>query len=325
VQAAIHYHGPERLPYQIDIDLRRFREVVEPQSYLRIKRLSEEAEPFLLHVWDESTDYFDHDEYTDSWGIHWRDGCPQEPVYGSAAAEPRFPVNQGSPWSVQIREQLRESPDSYRLGHVWFTLFERMHLLYGFETALILPYVDRKRFTAIRDRIVEHDLEKIRIFLNLGVDGIFFSDDWGSQRGLLIDRGDWHRYFVPAYRRLFAPVLDARKDIWFHSCGAILDVIPDLIELGVRVLNPVQSSVLDVEELSRRFEGKICFFGGLDVQYFLPKASPEAVEREILRLASTLGTPRGGYIGGTSHTILPDVSEANIERIYHTFSMLGKP
>jgi uroporphyrinogen decarboxylase len=83
--------------------------------------------------------------------------------------------------------------------------------------------------------------------------------------------------------------------------------------------------VLDIGELSARFGGKICFFGGLDVQQFLPQATPKAVEKEIHRLVSTLGSPWGGYIGGTSHTILPDVSEQSIRRIYRTFSGLGNP
>jgi uroporphyrinogen decarboxylase len=323
VQATIHFQCPQRLPYQIDIDLRRFREGVDPDAYHRIKGLSDQAESFLLHLWDESTDYFEHDEYIDIWGIHWRDGCPQEPVYSSVSMTPDFPLNEGSDWSHRVRKQVCEPLDSYRLGHVWFTLFERMHLLYGFETALTLPYVDLARFLVLRDSIVAHDLEKIDTFLELDVDGIFFSDDWGSQRGLLIDRKDWHRYYVPAYRRLFAPVLEAQKDIWFHSCGAIWDIIPDLIELGVRVLNPVQSGVLDITKLGRRFGGRVCFFGGLDVQQFLPKATPDAVEREIQNLVSTLGTPRGGYIGGTSHTILPDVPEENIERVYRSFSRYG--
>jgi uroporphyrinogen decarboxylase len=323
VEDAIRMRSPRYLPYEIHVDERRFARETDAATYREVQSLAADAPPFLLHLWDGSNDYFDHDEYVDSWGIHWTDGRPSPSHHLSIQQDPAPPRSAHSEWVRKAERLAGGRAGEYTLGHVWFTLFERLHLLYGFQTALLMPYLHPDRFAAIMERLLRHDLQEIEIFLQLGVDGIFFSDDWGTQQGLIMGRDDWLRHFAPAYERLFRPVAQAGKDIWFHSCGNIMELIPQLLALGVNVLNPVQSSVLDIGELAQRFGGRICFFGGLDTQHFLPKADPASTARQIRTLAKTLGRSEGGYIGGTSHTILPDVPLENVRAVYRTFAELA--
>ena len=82
---------------------------------------------------------------------------------------------------------------------------------------------------------------------------------------LLMNPDDWCKFYKPAYATMFQRACDAGVHVWFHSCGNITAIIPDLIDIGVNVLNPVQPQALDVRQLARDFGGKLCFYGGVDV------------------------------------------------------------
>ena len=112
---------------------------------------------------------------------------------------------------------------------------------------------------------------------------------------------------------------DGGAHVWLHSCGNVMQIIPDLIEVGLDVLNPIQSRAMDIEELARQFGGDVCFWGGLDVQATVPRGTPEDIDREVQHLVEVLSSPDGGYLGGTSHTILPDAPLENIRAVFEAF------
>jgi uroporphyrinogen decarboxylase len=103
----------------------------------------------------------------------------------------------------------------------------------------------------------------------------------------------------------------------FHSCGAVREAIPELIELGVDILNPIQPAAvgMEPEALKRDFGRELCFHGGIDVQYLLPLETPDAVRREVRRRAEILGAG-GGYIIAPSHNLQQDISTENILAMY---------
>ena len=103
--------------------------------------------------------------------------------------------------------------------------------------------------------LADYVLELIRQWGELGVDAVFLTDDWGSQTALMISPDMWRSFFKPHYRRLFAEVHRWHMDVVFHSCGNVLDLVEDLIEVGIDVLDPVQPGAMDQEELVRRFRG----------------------------------------------------------------------
>jgi uroporphyrinogen-III decarboxylase len=210
--------------------------------------------------------------------------------------------------------------ERYAQSIVWFTVFERLWLLRGFSNTLMDPCLEPRNFCRLRDRIVEIELAMVDQWLARKVDGIFFSDDWGTQTGLLIDPEEWRRCYKPAYRALFGRVRDGGAHVWFHSCGAIRDIVPDLFELGLNVLNPVQKQALDIQRLSREFGGKLCFYGGVDVQGTLSFGTPEDVRREVHELVGLFGSFGGGYIGSTSQSIMPETPLDNIIALYEAFA-----
>ncbi len=90
------------------------------------------------------------------------------------------------------------------------------------------------------------------------MDAVYFSDDWGCQRGLLMNPEHWRRFYRSSYKRMFERVRSGGAHVWMHLCGNITAILPDLIDIGLNVLNPVQPQAMDVRQLSREFGGKVC-------------------------------------------------------------------
>jgi uroporphyrinogen decarboxylase len=189
-------------------------------------------------------------------------------------------------------------------------------MLRGFDNLLLDPYLEETNFCKLRDRIVEYNLNIIDQWLQRNVHAIFFSDDWGSQRGLLINPEDWRRLYKPAYKKMFERVRDGGAHVWMHLCGNIVAILPDLIDLGLNVLNPVQPQAMDVHLLAREFGGKVCFNGGIDIQGTLINGKPADVKREVHELIELFGRFNGGYIAGTSHSVMPETPLENIIAMY---------
>ncbi len=265
------------------------------------------------------------DEWVDEWGVIWTDplfprvnGHPLEAGWQLRAGY-RFPDPRAAGRYDHAREVLGEHPGRYRMGLVWFTLFERLWFLRGFNNMLMDPYLHRHEFAELAERIVEFNLASIDAQLDLGLDGIFFSDDWGTQQGLLMNPDDWRRWYKPLYRRMFDAVHRRGAHVWMHLCGNVSAIVGDLVEIGLDVLNPVQPQAMSVGALAREFGGRLCFYGGADVQGTLPHGTPADVRREVEHLIHIFGRYEGGYIGSTSHDILPDTPPANVLALFRAF------
>ena len=175
-----------------------------------------------------------------------------------------------------------------------------------------------KEVRRLGERLLEFYLVLVDRYAEAGVDGIMSSDDWGSQNGLMINPKIWRRIFKPWYKELVNAIHKRGLHAILHSCGNIYEIIPDLIEIGFDVLHPIQPGALDLEKVAREFKGKICFFGGIDVQYLLPKGNPREVREGITRAIKTLASKEGGVIAAPANAIVPDIPLENIKTMYET-------
>lgn len=332
---AIEYRGPEYLPVRIDVRLEGFHEQHAGKSR-RIRELLAQIPDDLLQLSpapraleapvtiDGVTRWRDH------WGTGWvddghgakTDGHPLEGGY-ELVDRYVFPDPDAPGQFEEAEALLARREGRYALGSVWFTLFERLWMLRGFNNMLLDPYLHAEAFAALRDRIVEYNLSMIDHWLARGVNGIFFSDDWGSQRGLLIDPADWRTFYKPSYARMFRRVREGGAHVWMHLCGNITAILPDLIEMGLNVLNPVQPQAMDVAVLAREFGGRVCFFGGADVQGVLVYGTPEDVRRQAQELVRLFASRNGGYIASTSHGLMPETPLDNIIALLEVFTAYG--
>lgn len=283
-----------------------------------------------LGAWNNATEPIEENgrkRWFDEWGTGWiSDGLgwkseihPLDGGYHLMESH-RFP----DPYKLgrldEDDEKLKERGNRYALAMVWFTVFEHIWLLRGFDNALMDPYLDSENFFRLQGKILDINLGMIDQWLERKVDGIFFSDDWGTQKNLLMKPDDWRKFYKPAYATMFQRVRDAGLHVWFHSCGNITAIVPDLIDVGVNVLNPVQPQALDVRQLARDFGGKLCFYGGVDVQGTLIHGTPDDVKREVHELVELFGSYDGGYIGGTSQSIMPETPLDNIIAMWEAFA-----
>ncbi len=185
--------------------------------------------------------------------------------------------------------------DKYVLAGTTVRPFERMQFLRGSEALFMDLAWGSAELLRLRDLVHEFFLREIECWVRTDVDAISFMDDWGSQRGLLISPKMWREFFRPLYVEYVDLIHGAGKQVFFHSDGHIFDIIPDLIEIGVDALNS-QLFCMDIEEIGRRFRGRITFWGEIDRQQVLPFGTPADVTAAVRRVRAALDDGRGGVI-----------------------------
>ncbi|MGQ9682062.1 MAG: uroporphyrinogen decarboxylase family protein [Anaerolineae bacterium] len=225
----------------------------------------------------------------------WPD--PERYDYAAAASEAR---QWGSEYAVR--------------GPYWLPLFDRACELLGMEEAMICMRATPVLFEALLDEVFQRTATICRRLLEACGDAmpiLCLGDDFATQRGLMISPDDWRRLLKPRYAALFALGKRLSKVVWFHSCGDITAVLPDLIDIGMDVWETVQLHTLPIsaERLKREYGEHITFFGGVNTQR-LPFITPEAVRVEVRRCIEAFGR-NGGYICGPDHHIKPDVPAQN--------------
>jgi uroporphyrinogen decarboxylase len=232
----------------------------------------------------------------------WRP--PQPPRCGGAALEER-------------KQQVRRHQESYYCLGGGGNIFEVMIAVRRFEDVLMDIVDDTAEINALADMITDYLEACVRFELAAGVDGIAFGDDFGTETSLLISPAVWRRFFRPRYERLMAPVRAAGADIFFHSCGQIIDLLDDFAELGVDVFWP-QLTVNDNELLAKKLrEHRMTLLAHLDRRGIMPFGTPAQVREEVARIVRLFGRREGGLIfyGEIDH----DFPFANIEALFQAF------
>jgi uroporphyrinogen decarboxylase len=204
----------------------------------------------------------------------------------------------------------------FRIGSV----FELAWQLRGMERLLIDLVANREIPRAIMSRITDVHLENTRRVLDLlgdRLDLVYFYDDVAGQDSLLISPATWRAEIRPHHARLVELAHSRGVPVMYHCDGALSPLIPDLIDLGVDVLNPIQPTArgMDPAGLADAFGDRLAFHGGIDIVGTLPQGTPEQVREEVRGTVDTLGRD-GGYILCSSHHIQPDTPIANILAMY---------
>jgi len=213
-----------------------------------------------------------------------------------------------------VREVVALQPrraDTLLLAKLSYNLFERAWALAGMEEVLMAMAVDKPFVHALLDRLTEYYLALIEAVTRRPVDGIFFGDDWGTQTGVIMGPALWREFLLPRVRKLYAAVKDRGALVVLHCCGAVQELLPELIDAGLDVFNPFQPEVMDVFEMKRRHGERLTFYGGVSTQRTLPFASPQQTADEVRRLVREIGAG-GGYIASPAHAIPADARPENI-------------
>ena len=198
-------------------------------------------------------------------------------------------------------------------------LFERAWSLRGFDR-LLLDFADRPEWVEeLLERITGIQVALIRRYIEAGVDGGYFGDDYGAQRSMLFSPRLWRRLFKPRLARLFEPFRETGRPVILHSDGDIRAILPDLVEIGVTALNPVQPEVLEPAWLQKEYGDRLAFYGGISTQGVLPSGTPEEVRAAVAECMRRLA-PRGtGLMIGPSHRMQTDIPGANVAAMLDAF------
>ena len=207
-------------------------------------------------------------------------------------------------------------------------ILEQTTWLRGNHRFLSDLYENREIVIELLDRNLIHQTQMWESWLNEVGDWTtiaMYGDDYGTQERPLLHPRMWRELVKPRVKKLIQTIKKnfPRIKIQLHSCGSIAEIIPDLIEIGFDVLNPVQPSKgMDHATLKQKFGSKICFHGGVDTQEVLPRGTTLEVEKEVRRVLATLARDHTGYIFATAHNILADVPPENISAAFKELDQL---
>lgn len=222
----------------------------------------------------------------------------------------------------KCRQFIDEHPDLYIGASVWGTgLYETTWYLRGFENALADAAGDEEFYGALVDRIAEAVEAALDVALELTVDYVAFGDDLGDQNGVTIGPDRWRRFFKEHWARLCGKAHAAGKKVFLHSCGSVADVVPDLIEVGIDVLDPVQPEPrgMNPYELKAAYGDRIVFHGGLGSQSTIPFGTPDEIRAEVKRLCARMGR-NGGYILAPAKAIRDETPLENALAVLDVFT-----
>ena len=265
---------------------------------------------------------------TDEFGVVWATsandrGYPcDHPLEEPRLDGYRFPDPDAPGRLDALPDQVRTCPDGYRLlwtGDFW----ERAGMMRGLDRLLADTVLNPGFVEALLDRLAEYILTTIDRTADLDVDAMALSDDYGMQHAMQMSPDAWRRFIKPHVARMFARIHRAGKQCFLHSCGHIVPIIPDLIDIGLDILHPIQPEAMDVFELKRRFGRDLCLNGGIGTQRLLPHGTPTDVRDGVLACAERL-RDGGGYILEPGITVLDDVPMANLLALIETARDLGR-
>jgi uroporphyrinogen decarboxylase len=196
-----------------------------------------------------------------------------------------------------------------------FVLFERAWALRGFENFFMDMSINPGFVNELLDRITDIQLRLIHRFIDLGVHGGYFGDDYGAQKGLMFSPKMWRDYIKPRLARLFEPFRDMDMPVLMHSDGQIHQILPDLVEIGLTTLNPVQPEVLDHQWLRKTFGKTLNYYGGISTQTVLPSGTPDEVQLAVKKCIKDLAPDNSGLILAPSHRMMTDIPLENVDAL----------
>lgn len=201
----------------------------------------------------------------------------------------------------------------YILCRIGLFLYERLNCLRGVENVLVDVHTNEQELRKLCDAIFAYDMDMAMLWAGMGADGLFLTEDWGTQNGLIISPAMWRRIFKPYYAKLIDAAHRLDMQVILHSCGNVTEIVGDFIDIGLDVLDPIQPTAMNIEEIAREFGGQISFCGGIDARQMLPCYTPQHVKDMVYRTRDTLGKPFGdGLILSPDNVLTPDLPLENI-------------
>ena len=259
---------------------------------------------------------------TDEFGVVWATshvdrGYPVEhPLKTPSLAGYEFPDPLAAGRWGGVAEAAAKYPTQFHVAVIG-DLWERAHFLRGLD-ALLCDLVESPGFVhSLLESICAYNLATLERMAMHSPDAVFISDDYGFQDRMMMSPAMWRRFVKPHLSPLLAEAQARGLATMLHTCGHVTEIIPDLIEIGLDILHPIQPEAMDIPALKREFGRDLTFCGGISTQRLLPFASPAEVRAEVLATIAEM-SHGGGYITEPGITLQADIPTDNLVALIET-------
>lgn len=221
----------------------------------------------------------------------------------------------------EMERMVNTAGERFRLVGIGFSLFERAWTLRGMENLLCDMIADPDFVHVLLDKIMRRNLAIMDIALEYDIDGFYFGDDWGQQKGLIMGPSHWRTFIKPRLAEMYGRAHASGKYVVQHSCGDLRDVMDDLYEVGLNLYQTFQPEIYGYD-YAKKIYGKIAIWGGISTQRDLPVKTPDQIRAVTRQLLAAF--PHGGLVAAPTHSIPGDVPPENVEAMLEVLASQNK-
>lgn len=269
----------------------------------------------------------------DDWGVGYKKGSVahftemQHPLKGFDSVEEFAnypypdPVNDYKWDDVPCKVKSIKEQDLIAVAGMQMTIFEIAWYLRGMDNFMIDMVMNPELANYHLDRIEGIRCEFAKRYASAGCDVLSLGDDIATQRDMMMNPDMWREYLKPRLANVIKAAKDINPDILiaYHSDGNLMKVIPELIEVGVEILNPIQSECMDPVEIKKKYGDRLSFWGTVGTQTTMPFGTPDEVRKVCLRMIEEVGKG-GGLLLAPTHLLEPEVPWENIQAFIDTIN-----
>lgn len=313
VKRAIHFQGPDHIPHHL------------PDGHENDILWLWFGGPAERQPWTTLPDGR-RQQKVDAWGVTWE--TMGGGSFGEAVAWPLAEITRQAEYELPdlhnpahfasargaVASNSASPNPKYRLGVMPVSsLNEGTHNVMGLANLFVAYYEEPEHLHAWLARLAEKQRESIRILADIGCNGVMGYDDWGLQDRLMISPSLIQEFFIPHYRENWALAHSLGMDVWLHSCGNILDILPTLVETGLDVIQQDQQENMGLEALDAKVGGRLAFWCPVDIQKTMVEGTVADVQAYVRRMMATVGAHNGGLVSMSYSS--PDAVQHTPEKV----------